>query len=305
MRIVLINLCFLFTIHSLIGQEKIIDLYENSIPCNSNLSLEIEYENEYRIFKKISKPQIWYYPTKEFSNKTPGIIIVPGGGYSFLSFDKEGIEIAKWLNSIGISAFVLKHRLPHWETGNCKKEALFLDGKKAIQIVRSRSNEFNIDPNKIGVIGFSAGGHLASMISSDQNFIDKKKDDGVEQISSRLDFSILVYPVITMEKNITNAWTKQNLLGKNPDEDEIIKFSSEYSVNKNTPPTILIHSSDDKTVSPENSIRYYQALKKFNVPTELHIWEKGGHGYGISQAKGPIKIWPNVVKEWLGQRKIL
>lgn len=291
--------------HSLIGQEKIIDLYENSIPCNSNLSLEIEYENEYRIFKKISKPQIWYYPTKEFSNKTPGIIIVPGGGYSFLSFDKEGIEIAKWLNSIGISAFVLKHRLPHWETGNCKKEALFLDGKKAIQIVRSRSNEFNIDPNKIGVIGFSAGGHLASMISSDQNLIDKKKDDGVEQISSIPDFSILVYPVITMEKNITNAWTKQNLLGKNPDEDEIIKFSSEYSVNKNTPPTILIHSSDDKTVSPENSIRYYQALKKFNVPTELHIWEKGGHGYGISQAKGPIKIWPNVVKEWLGQRKIL
>lgn len=291
--------------HSLIGQKKIIDLYENSIPCNSNLSLEVEYENEYRIFKKISKPQIWYYPTKEFSNKTPGIIIVPGGGYSFLSFDKEGIEIAKWLNSIGISAFVLKHRLPQWETGNCKKEALFLDGKKAIQIVRSRSNEFNIDPNKIGVIGFSAGGHLASMISSDQNLIDKKKDDGVEQISSIPDFSILVYPVITMEKNITNAWTKQNLLGKNPDEDEIIKFSSEYSVNKNTPPTILIHSSDDKTVSPENSIRYYQALKKFNVPTELHIWEKGGHGYGISQAKGPIKIWPNVVKEWLGQRKIL
>ena len=291
--------------HSLIGQEKIIDLYENSIPCNSNLSLEIEYEDDYRIFKKISKPQIWYYPTKEFNNKTPGIIIVPGGGYSFLSFDKEGIEIAKWLNSIGISAFVLKHRLPQWETGKCKKEALFSDGKKAIQIVRSRSNEFNIDPNKIGVIGFSAGGHLASMISTDQNLLDKRKDDVSLQKSSRPDFSILVYPVITMEKNITNAWTKLNLLGENANEDEIIKYSSEYNVNKNTPPTILIHSSDDKTVSPENSIRYYQALKKFNVPTELHIWEKGGHGYGISQAKGPIKIWPNVVKEWLSQRNIL
>ena len=305
MRIVLIKISFLLTMHSLISQEKIIDLYKNGIPCKNNLELEIEYEGEYRLFKKVSKPQIWYYPTREFSKKTPGIVIVPGGGYSFLSFDKEGVEIAKWLNSIGISAFVLKHRLPQWETGNCKKEALFLDGKKAIQIVRSKSNEFNIDPDKIGVIGFSAGGHLASMISTDQNLIGKKKDDGSGKISSRPDFSILVYPVITMEKNITNAWTKLNLLGENANEDEIIKFSNEYGVNKNTPPTILIHSSDDKTVSPENSIRYYQALKKFNVPTELHIWEKGGHGYGISQAKGPIKIWPKVVKEWLTQREIL
>ena len=287
------------------AQENKINLFESDIPCKSNLKLEIDYEGKYRIFKKVGTPQIWHYPVKNKNQITPAVIIIPGGGYSFLSFDKEGIEIANWFNSFGVSAFVLKHRLPGWEAENCKSVSAILDAEQAIRLVRSKSKEWNIDPKKIGVIGFSAGGHLASTVSTHFDYGSETSEDKIEKTSSRPDYSILIYPVITMKKNETNGWTRDNLIGKNPDQEKVKKFSGELNVSKDTPPAILIHTSDDTVVKPINSINYYLALKRHNIPAALHIWEKGGHGYGISEAKGAVRSWPQVVRDWMIQRKII
>ena len=287
------------------AQENKISLFEGDIPCKNNLKLEIDYEGKYRIFKKVGIPQIWHYPVKNRDQLTPAVIIIPGGGYSFLSFDKEGIEIANWFNSFGVSAFVLKHRLPGWESEDCKSVSAILDAEQAIRLVRSKSKEWNIDPKKIGVIGFSAGGHLASTVSTQFDYGSETSENKIEKTSSRPDYSILIYPVITMKKNETNSWTRDNLIGKNPDQEKVKKFSGELNVSKDTPPAILIHTSDDTAVKPINSINYYLALKRLNIPAALHIWEKGGHGYGISEAKGSVRIWPQVVRDWMIQRKII
>ena len=287
------------------AQENKISLFEGDIPCKNNLKLEIDYEGKYRIFKKVGTPQIWHYPVKNKNQLTPAVIIIPGGGYSFLSFDKEGIEIANWFNSFGVSAFVLKHRLPGWESEDCKSVSAILDAEQAIRLVRSKSKEWNIDTKKIGVIGFSAGGHLASTVSTQFDYGSETSENKIEKTSSRPDYSILIYPVITMKKNETNSWTRDNLIGKNPDQEKVKKFSGELNVSKDTPPAILIHTSDDTAVKPINSINYYLALKRLNIPAALHIWEKGGHGYGISEAKGSVRIWPQVVRDWMIQRKII
>ena len=287
------------------AQENKINLFDNDIPCESDLKLEIDYEGKYRIFKKVGTPQIWHYPVKKKNQLTPAVIIIPGGGYSFLSFDKEGIEIANWFNSFGVSAFVLKHRLPGWESEECKSISVIKDAERAIRLVRSKSKEWNIDPKKIGVIGFSAGGHLASTVSTHFDYGSNTAEDEIERTSSRPDFSILVYPVISMKKDITHNGTRENLIGKDPSEEKIKFFSGELNVSQDTPPAILIHTSDDTTVKPINSINYYLALKRYNIPAALHIWEKGGHGYGISEAKGAVRSWPEVVRDWMIQRKII
>ena len=287
------------------AQENKINLFDNDIPCESDLKLEIDYEGKYRIFKKVGIPQIWHYPLKNKNQLTPAVIIIPGGGYSFLSFDKEGIEIANWFNSFGVSAFVLKHRLPGWESEVCKSISVIKDAERAIRLVRSKSKEWNIDPKKIGVIGFSAGGHLASTVSTHFDYGSNTAEDEIERTSSRPDFSILVYPVISMKKDITHNGTRENLIGKDPSEEKIKFFSGEHNVSSETPPTILIHSNDDTTVKPINSINYYLSLKRYNIPAALHIWENGGHGYGISEAKGAVRSWPEVVRDWMIQRKII
>tara|TARA_B100001113_G_C21116552_1_gene625572 strand:- start:1646 stop:2590 length:945 start_codon:yes stop_codon:yes gene_type:complete len=287
------------------AQEKKINLFDNDIPCKSDLKLEINYDGKYRVFKKVGIPQIWHYPVNNKNQLTPAVIIIPGGGYSSLSFDKEGIEIAEWFNSFGVSAFVLNHRLPEWESEECKSISAIKDAERAIRLVRSKSKEWNIDSKSIGVIGFSAGGHLASTVSTHFDYGSNTSQDEIERTSSRPDFSILVYPVISMKKSITHYGTRENLIGKNPSEEKIKFFSGEHNVSYETPPTILIHSNDDTAVKPENSINYFLALKKHNIPAALHIWEKGGHGYGISEAKGAIRSWPEVVRDWMIQRKII
>ena len=297
----------IFCLQLILAQKDKISLYPEGIPCKSNLETELDYDSSGRIFKKVSDPEIWYYPSDKMKGKenNVAVLVIPGGGYWGLWFDKEGVDVAKWLNSIGVSAFVLKHRLPHWESKDCRSKVALMDAQRAMRIIRKNSKIWNIDSNKIGVLGFSAGGHLASTLSTHHDNGLDLSDLEIEQTSSRPDFSILVYPVITMNRPYAHNGSRENLLGKIPSQEYLDYYSNDLQVREDTPPAILIHSDDDKGVLPENSIQYYLALRKYNIPAALHIWEDGGHGYGLGNDKGSIKSWAKICEEWMIQREII
>ena len=297
----------IFCLQLILAQKDKISLYPEGIPCKSNLETELDYDSSGRIFKKVSDPEIWYYPSDKMKGKenNVAVLVIPGGGYWGLWFDKEGVDVAKWLNNIGVSAFVLKHRLPHWESKDCRSKVALMDAQRAMRIIRKNSKIWDIDPNKIGVLGFSAGGHLASTLSTHHDNGLDLSDLKIEKISSRPDFSILVYPVITMNRPYAHNGSRENLLGKIPSQEYLDYYSNDLQVREDTPPAILIHSDDDKGVLPENSIQYYLALRKYNIPAALHIWEDGGHGYGLGNDKGSIKSWAKICEEWMIQREII
>ena len=297
----------IFCLQLILAQKDKISLYPEGIPCKSNLETELDYDSSGRIFKKVSDPEIWYYPSDKMKGKenNVAVLVIPGGGYWGLWFDKEGVDVAKWLNNIGVSAFVLKHRLPHWESKDCRSKVALMDAQRAMRIIRKNSKIWNIDPNKIGVLGFSAGGHLASTLSTHHDNGLDLSDLKIEKTSSRPDFSILVYPVITMNRPYAHNGSRENLLGKIPSQEYLDYYSNDLQVREDTPPAILIHSDDDKGVLPENSIQYYLALRKYNIPAALHIWEDGGHGYGLGNDKGSIKSWAKICEEWMIQRGII
>jgi len=170
------------------------------------------------------------------------------------------------------------------------------DAQEAIRIIRRNAKNWNIDPDKVGVIGFSAGGHLASTLST---HYAEKVYELKDTISARPDFSLLIYPVITMDSSFTHAGSRRNLIGLNPSEKEIIRFSNEKQVNEKTPPAFMVHSADDKTVPVKNSMVYYEALVKFGIPSELHVFQKGGHGYGMAGGKDTQSSWPDLCINWL------
>ena len=286
------------------SQNKEIKLWENIPGAIENTT----YQEEFRLdangnpnaIRKVSEPTLKVFLVDNNNLKNAAVIVCPGGGYSVLSHDKEGDKIAQWLNSIGISAFVLKYRLPSDLIMKNKTIGPSQDAQEAIRTVRRQAKSWNLDPNKIGIIGFSAGGHLASTASTHYN--DKVYES--DKTSARPDFSMLIYPVISMEDGITHNGSKENLLGKNPSLDLIEKYSNEKQVNANTPPTILIHATDDSAVPVENSINYYLALKENKVPAEMHIYENGGHGFGLGRF-GTHLNWPKTCENWLIANKFI
>ncbi|HEX5170904.1 MAG TPA: alpha/beta hydrolase [Cyclobacteriaceae bacterium] len=245
---------------------------------------------------RVKDPEIQVYlPAKEKANGT-AVVICPGGGYGVLAIDHEGWDIAKWFNEMGIAGIILKYRLPSDEIMEDKTIGPLQDVQEAIRIVRRKAAEWKIDPHKIGVMGFSAGGHLAGTAST---MYSEKVYEPVDATSARPDFSILMYGVLSMQEDITHKGSLQNLLGKSPSKELMDKFSNELNINSETPPAFLVHSMDDKTVPVENSVRYFQMLKKSSVPAELHIYEKGGHGYGLAINGGTESQWPMACKAWL------
>lgn len=256
--------------------------------------------NRTGIFKVVVPTLIPFLVENQLKNN-PSVIICPGGGYSVLAFDKEGINIAKWFNSIGVSAFVLKYRLPSDEIMKEKTVGPLQDAQEALRTVRRNAEKWNLDPNKIGIMGFSAGGHLASTVST--HYLDKVYESK-DNTSARPDFTLLIYPVISMENGITHNGSKETLLGKTASDDLIAKYSNEKHVNENTPPAFLVHATDDTAVPVENSINYYLALKKNKVPTELHLYQNGGHGFGFG-TKGTTTDWPTACKSWLIANQII
>ena len=245
---------------------------------------------------KVTEPTLEVFlPPKETATGA-AVVICPGGGYGVLAYDHEGIQVAKFFNSIGIAGLVLKYRLPSDEIMQDKSVGPLQDVQEAIRTARRRAAEWGYSPNKIGVMGFSAGGHLAGTATT---MYAEKVYTPADATSARPDFSILVYGVLSLDPSIVHGGTAKSLLGPKPDPAQVERFSSDLRVDAQTPPTFVVHSQDDKTVPVEHSLRFFRAMKKFNVPGELHIFEKGGHGYGLGVNPGSPSHWPDTLKVWL------
>jgi len=226
------------------------------------------------------------------------IVVCPGGGYARLA-PHEGAPVAQWLNSLGIKAFVLKYRLG---TSGYRHPAMLEDAQRAIRYVRSHAAEFGIDPNRIGILGFSAGGHVASSAGTHFDAGNPAEADPIERVSSRPDLMVLIYPVITMGEG-THHGSHDNLLGKMPAANVVHLMSNEEQVTKDTPPAFLVHTVNDATVPVTNSTTFAQALQKAGVPFELHVFEKGPpHGYGLATDDPVVGVWPKLCEQWLRGR---
>lgn len=278
-------------------QKTEVNLWQNEIPdsiSDPTYKEKATYKDSVLThFDQVTTPTLTIFKPKN-PNGT-AILIFPGGGYSRLSIDKEGYKVGEWLNTLGITGIVVKYRLPSKKIMKDQTIGPLQDAQEAMRYVRRNAKILNINPNKIGAIGFSAGGHLASTLAT-------KYDDVVyeakEKISAKPDFSILVYPVIEMNDEFTHQGSKKSLLGVNTSQELIEKFSTQKNVTEETSPTFLVHATDDKAVPVENSIDYYLALKNKKVSAELHIYEKGGHGFGLGKL-GTNENWPKQLELWL------
>jgi len=238
-----------------------------------------------------------YLPPKEKATGT-AVVICPGGGYGHLAMDHEGHQVAQWLNSLGVAGFILKYR--HSNSGaGYGHPAPLQDAQRAVSMVRSRAKEWNINPNRIGILGFSAGGHLASTAGT--HFHKGRSDvkDPIDRVSCRPDFMVLIYPVISLIEWCAHSGSRRNLLGNKPDDKLVENLSNERQVTPETPPTFLIHTYEDKGVPAENSIFFYLALRKAKVPAEMHIYQKGRHGFGLGQKHGAVSSWPLRCADWM------
>ncbi len=297
-KLVLI-LLFLANTFSAFSQNLEIPLWEN-IPGaikSNDYKEEITKDDDGVIkgFSKVSQPTLTVFLADQSSSNGTAVIICPGGGYLHLAINKEGYKIAKWFNSFGISAFVLKYRMPSDLIMKDKTIGPLQDAQEAIRMVRNNASKWHLDPNKIGIMGFSAGGHLAATVSTQYA---EKVYDSKDEVSARPDFSILIYPVISMQDGITHSGSKKYLLGENVNSEMTERFSNEKRVEDKTPKAFLVHATDDKAVPVENSINYYLALKQHNIPVEMHIYENGGHGFGLGIKETNIN-WTKACEKWM------
>ena len=299
----LVTIKLLFVNATLQAQEIKIPLWEQ-VPnqLKTNFNEEVENRNILWI-TQVQQPNISVYlPSKQHATGQ-ALLICPGGGYGGLAYDWEGTDIAKWLNSKGIAGIVLKYRLPSPDFQPSPRLAPAQDVKQAIRLIRKNANSWNIDADQVGVMGFSAGGHLASTLGTRWNDPETNVANELVTVNARPDFMVLIYPVISMLDDITHKGSRENLLGTNPGQDIILQYSNEKQVSAQTPPTFLVHSSDDLAVPVANSIRFYQALVSKNVPSEMHVYPEGGHGYSLALDDGRLKNWPDLLVRWLESLK--
>ncbi|HJP64189.1 MAG TPA: alpha/beta hydrolase [Mucilaginibacter sp.] len=276
------------------AQKKPIPLYPNGVPNSKPAPDTYKEKTEGYSISMVIEPTITpYFPEKEKATGT-AIIIFPGGSYINLASDHEGRAIAREFNKIGVTAFVVKYRLPSDQIMVDKTIGPLQDAERAVQMVRERAAEWGVNPHKVGVIGFSAGGHLASTI--DTHF-DKVVIDNKNNISVRPDFAMLIYPVISFGP-YAHAFSRENLIGKNPSQQLLDLYSNEKQVTANTPPTFLIHAEDDDVVPVQNSMLFYDALVKNKVKAEMHLFQAGGHGFGLNNST-TTDHWFDWAASWL------
>lgn len=270
-----------------IAQEEI-KIYPKS-PKESNGLENKEAHRREDFIIDISNPRMYAYPAlKEKANGT-AVLICPGGGYSGVSIINEGKNIAEWFNKLGVTAFVLYYRMPNGHT-----TIPLTDAQTALKIIHKRAKEWNINTKKIGIMGFSAGGHLASTVGT--HFKNKKE---------RPAFMLLGYPVVTMNKEFTHMGSRTNLLGKDPNAELVKLYSNELQVKKNTPPTFIVHAKDDRAVPIANSEKLLEALKSKNIPAELQVYEVGGHGFGMTKKGIPADNWDKTLENWLRTQNLI
>jgi acetyl esterase/lipase len=246
-------------------------------------------------------PAITVYLPRTMAPNTPAVVVCPGGGYGALAVNHEGRQVASYLNSLGIAAFVLRYRLgPRYhhpvELG---------DAQRAMRFVRSHASEWRIDAARVGIMGFSAGGHLAMTASTWLDAPDPAAADAIDRLSSRPDFAILGYPVISMTEDWTHKGSRRNLLGDTPDPELAKRLSGERAVTRETPPTFLFQTNEDTAVPAENAVHYYLALRKAGVPAELHVFERGPHGVGLANDDPALSAWSSLLANWLRVRKLI
>jgi acetyl esterase/lipase len=242
-------------------------------------------------------PALLAFPAAKQKANGCGVVVCPGGGYGGLAMDHEGHQIAAWLNERGISAWILRYRLGSKGYHHPIQQG---DVLRAIRTVRSAAADNGVDPNRIGVWGFSAGGHLASTAATHFDLGDATTVDPIDKVSSRPDFAVLCYPVITMDDAFTHRGSRNNLLGPEKDNPELVELmSNEKQVTKDTPPTFIFHTTEDQAVPVENAIAFYSALRKNGVSSELHIYQKGRHGVGLGGKDDVLSTWPARLEDWL------
>lgn len=286
-QIIFVFSSFLIFINMIFSQE-IIKLYPSGHKESNRITTTEQYSNP-EFLMNISEPRfLAFHAPKEKANGT-AVLICPGGGYVGLSIITEGSEFAKWFNDLGISAFVLYYRMP-----NGHNTIPLKDAQTALSIIRIHAKEWNIDKKKIGIIGSSAGGHLASTVGTH-----------FKTNMERPAFMILCYPVITMDSTFTHLFTKNNLLGKHPTDELVKYYSNELHVSNKTPPTIIFHATDDKIVPVNNSIQLYKVLKENMIEAELDTFAVGGHGFGMRKRGIPADNWPELLKMWLKKNKLI
>ena len=278
------------------AQQQEIPLYDGAIPNSKPVKDQetADADNRWSL-SLVSHPTLKVFlPAKEKANGT-AVVVCPGGSYSHLAMWHEGVEIADSLNALGIAAFVLKYRLPSDETMINKEIGPLQDAQRAIQVVRLHASAWGVDPNRVGIMGFSAGGHLASTAGT---HFSKAQIDNPNNISLRPDFMILLYPVISFADSIAHHGSRTNLIGRDPSPEKIWEYSNELQISPATPPTFLVHAEDDKVVLVANSIHFYEALQQNKVPSELHIYPHGGHGFGLHNSTTK-DYWFDRLKNWL------
>lgn len=283
-----------------LSQNHTLPLWNGTPPLQNSSELKEESTQQGILrIANVQTPTIEVYlPTKQAATGE-AVVIFPGGGYAILAYDWEGTDFAKWFNAQGIAAIVVKYRLPISKSLTDPKEVPLMDAQRAVRMVRHHALDWNIDPAKVGVMGFSAGGHLASTVSTQYLQEVNRSKDGIDGLSARPDFSILVYPVISFRDAAVHSGSRRNLIGENASPELMDRFSGELNVNAETPPTFLVHAQDDKGVPIENSLLYYKALHQHGVKASLHIYPTGGHGFGFGKGKGAVEGWREVLLAWM------
>ncbi len=287
LKCLLVAACFLPL--SMQAQE-VLNLYPDSIPNAIVSSLPDMPQQPSGLIRRSIHPTLEVYlPDKEKATGT-AVVICPGGGYSVIVYDGEGVQTAKEFAQQGVAAFVLKYRLPNDSFEVNKTIAPLQDAQQAIKMVRDNAGKWNVDTGKVGIIGFSAGGHLAS---TEATHYQHALIPNTTNTNLRPNFQILVYPVISMQDSLTHAGSRKQLLGEHPSKEAIINYSNDLQVTDQTPPTWITHAADDNVVDVDNSIRFFEQLRHHHVPVEMHIYPKGGHGF-IFQHPGwmePLFLW--------------
>ncbi|MGB5553297.1 MAG: alpha/beta hydrolase [Flavobacteriaceae bacterium] len=283
------------------SQDTIVPLWPNGKIPNRIVSDEKEvhvFEDILRI-SKVQTPTIEVYLPAKKNATGAAMLIFPGGGYHLLAYDWEGTDIAKFLNGKGIAGIVVKYRLPTSESVKEKHNVPLIDAQRAIRLVRRNAKDWNIDDTKVGIMGFSAGGHLAATLGT--HYDEKVYDptDETDSLSARPDFMALIYPVITMVQPTKHKGSQVALLGENPEKAMLEHFSNELQVSADTPPTLLVHATDDRGVPVENSLLFFQALKDKEVAATMHIYPKGGHGFSLARNDVQLRDWTERLFEWV------
>jgi acetyl esterase/lipase len=291
--------CALLVAGSVNAQDLVIDLWPDGPPSENGLSGPEVDEGNNRV-SNISVPKLYVYLAEKEVNTGAAVILCPGGGYRREAMSHEGYEVGEWLKHKGITGIVLKYRLP-----NGHHEIPLQDANRAVRMVRYHAGEWGVDPAKVGIGGASAGGHLASTAGTLFDEGDPAAGDPVERFSSRPGFLLLLYPIIYLEEGKVSPHMERLFFGGESSWDIVRRYSSELNVSERTPPTFMVHANNDPTVSTAHTLAFYGALKSHGIPAEVHIFQEGGHGFGITPQGLPSDHWPDLFYNWLKSAKIV